>query len=166
MTASTIRQALAAGLRWLYDTPQPDGAILQHHGEGLYLPDANRSLAFIPAGWDGKVVIVVNVARAGWKPERNELTPAHMIGPTEIDEVTAMLADLGARVVHTWNGHPSDTGSLALERPAHPTLLAAVNRYRKGCPDHPEKSVFCKCGWYERGNKKVAVPVLTREVTG
>ncbi|GAA2107967.1 hypothetical protein [Streptomyces synnematoformans] len=148
---------LAAGLAWLYETEQPDDAILQHHGETLSRPDSNRWYGFCPAGWDGRVVISTHVGKVEWTGEGGGRRPANPLGPGELDAITAELAGLGAEVVSTWNGHPGTTGSLALARPAHPTLLAAVDRYRRGCPNHT--GPLCSwdgCPWYPTGNARVA----------
>lgn len=160
--AAKARDVLAAGLAWLYDTPQPDGAILQHHGASLP-PVGNRWFRFIPSGWGGRVVVVVDVAKVEWIDNGpNDLaTPANPLEPDELDWLTCELAVLGVEVVHTWNGHPAITGSLALARPAHPSLLAAVERYRAGCPEH--SGPLCSwggCPWYGDGNALVVMPAL------
>ena len=148
---------IAAGLRWLYETEQPDDAVLQHHG--LPLPAVeNRRFSFCPRGWAGHVVVVVEVAKVEWgrpyEPPRNPLAP------DELDALTAALANFGARVVSTWNGHPAVTGSLALARRANPTLRASVQRYFDQCPRH--RTVFCGsnfgCTWYRDGYARVVKP--------
>jgi len=146
---------LEAGLRWLYDTEQPAGAILQHHGASLP-GDGNRRFRFIPAGAQHRVVVIVDVADVQWEERGGRA--ANPLRPGELDELTGGLAALGAEVVETWNGYPGVTGSLALARPAHPTLLAALDRYHRGCPDHPSRSVFCDCGWYAAGNTLIVRP--------
>lgn len=160
------RATLAAGLRWLFDTEQPAGAVQQHHGVGLP-PVGNRRFGFCPAGGDSRAVVTVAVANVEWRLQRGEQVSANPIRPTELDDLTTELASLGAEVVHTWNGHPGTTGSLALARPAHPSLLAAVDRYRAGCPTHPghgsDKGVFCQCGWYAAGNDLVIQPDVNDE---
>lgn len=134
-----------SGLRWLYDTEQPATAILQHHGETLGSV-GNRHVRFCPIGYAGRVVIVINVTHVDigtrW-PARN---PLH---PDELDQLADLLSDLGETVSDRWNGHPGVTGSIALARPAHPNLRAAVERYHAGCPTH--HSVFCRCGWFRTG---------------
>lgn len=137
---------LAAGLRWLYETEQPDGAMVFHLGTVLGDSDGSRTYGFVPDGI-GRPVVVVKVARQEWKDEGSDRVLANPIGVDELIEVAAELSKLGAKVVHTWNGHPSPTGSLALDQLAHPSLLAAVEKYSAGCPVHPQRSVFCDCGW-------------------
>lgn len=149
---------ITAGLRWVYETEQPGDAVLQHHGLSLPVVE-NRRFSFCPTGWAEHVVIVVSVAKVElggpYEPPRNPLAPDELVA------VTAALADLGADVVKTWNGHPSITGSLALTRPAHPSLVAAVKRYHAGCPQH--RTVFCGskvgCSWYRDGYARIVQPI-------
>lgn len=141
---------LLSGLRWLYDTPQPDTAILHHHGQRL--PSVgNRHLDFTPVGWAGRVIIVLSVSHVDlgerW-PARNPLRT------DELDQLADLLDGMGETVVHRWNGNPHISGSIALARRAHPTLDAAVRRYHAGCPDHGG-SVFCRCSWYSTGYRTV-----------
>jgi hypothetical protein len=164
----TAEATLTAGLRWLFDTEQPEGAVLQHHG--VVLPGGDtRRFGFCPAGWAGRAIVTVDVVDVQWKFQRGHKVPANPLRPDELDDLTAQLAALGADVVNTWNGHPGITGSLALARPAHPSLLAAVNRYRAGCLTRPgpgsDTGVFCKCGWYAKGYALVIQPGLRRDCT-
>jgi hypothetical protein len=156
---------LRRGLRWLHETEQSDGSLLQHHGETVRA-QGNRKLTFIPTAWAGHPVIVVAVddLEYGPPPRRRCLNP---IATGELTAFTELLAVLGAEVVHTWNGHPHTSGSLALARPAHPSLAAAVKRYHAGCPEH--HAVFCRCGWYARGHQRLTrlrdIPVPADDLT-
>jgi hypothetical protein len=159
-----LRPTLAAGLCWLYDTEQPSDATIQHHGAGL--PSvANRRLRFCPQGWEGHPVVVIDVAHVEWDgpylPAKNPLAAG------ELDAVATLIAETASPVVGIWNGHPAITGSVALSRPAHPTLVGAVNRYRAGCPEH--STVFCTsegCTWYRAGHAKIIHPISPRPVQG
>lgn len=153
-----LRAALTLGLTWLHHTPQPNGAVISHHGMQLTEPDADRRLTFIPHGWNNHAVIVLAVLNPTHDPQRPYDPPTNPLAPDELDTTTHLLTTLGATVVHTWNGHPHTTGSLALAEPAHPTLTAAVARYHDGCPTHPEHHVFCHCGWYTTGNTLIVAP--------
>ena len=139
---------LLSGLRWVYDTPQPNTAILQHHGQSLHSV-GNRHLTFTPVGWTDHVVIVLNVTHV----EVGERRPTTPLRPGELDQLADLLDGMGETVVNRWNGHPGTSGSLALSRRAHPTLAAAVKRYHAGCPEH--RSVFCRCPWYGTGYSTV-----------
>lgn len=149
---------LAAGLRWLYKTKQPDGALLQHHGVMLE-GEGNRSFGFVPAGADGQPVVVLYVAEIEWRTDsEGDEVPANPLEPDELAHLAATLTGLGAEVTRTWNGHPACTGSVGLAKPAHPSLLAAGQLYKKGCPEHPKQGVFCGCGWWSQGSAKVVHP--------
>lgn len=149
------RQALQAGLAWLHTIPQPPTALINHQGLPLRTT-TNRTLRFVPAR--GRALVVIDVHTLTWKDNGEELTPTDHIGPTELNDLTTLLATLGAKVTSTWNGHPTITGTLALARHPHPTLTKAANRYRTGCPHHPERKTLCTCGWYEHGRAQLLHP--------
>lgn len=150
-----LHSTLEAGLTWLYDTPQPEDAILQHHGVALPAV-ANRQLKFCPQGWAGHPVVVIGVAHVQWddpyEPPKNPLAQG------ELQKLASMISR--SPIARTWNGHPGITGSIALTLPVHPSLRAAVDRYRAGCPEHD--SVFCTrthgCSWFREGNTKIVTP--------
>lgn len=142
---------LLIGLRWLFDTTQPDTALQQHHGQQIGSV-GNRTLRFIPSGWNGHAIVVVDVTHVDYgqphQPPRNPLAPG------ELAAFADLLDGMGEDVVATWNGHPAITGSLALARPAHPTLQAAVSRYTAGCQRHGGNRP-CPCDWYVRGHRHI-----------
>lgn len=156
---TTLSDVLDAGLGWLYDTVQPDDAHQQHHGITIGLPEANRYYGFCPDGFEHRPVVSVNVA----KPEyRDNLPPANPIAPGELFDLARELEARGFTVRTTWNGHPGITGSVGLVREAHPTLVAAVQRYHRGCTQHPDRSVFCDCEhWRAEGAHIVRPAPLT-----
>ncbi|MER7707174.1 hypothetical protein ABTX81_30275 [Kitasatospora sp. NPDC097605] len=147
---------LTAGLAWLYDTEQPDGAILQHHGAHLGT-HGNRRYSVTPTGAVDLPVLVVDIADPDFDFQRQ--APRNVLAPGELAVLAAALTRLGAEVRTTWNG-TGITGSVGLRRPAHPTLVAAVDRYRARCPTH--HSVFCgreqACTWYATGNALITRP--------
>ena len=51
---------------------------------------------------------------------------------------------MGEDVVASWIGRRGQVRSIALARPVHPTLRAAVDRYVAGCAEHPGQQ--CACG--------------------
>ncbi|MFE3657237.1 hypothetical protein [Streptomyces sp. NPDC059165] len=154
-TAHPADAVLTAGLCWLYETEQPADAHAQHHGEML-AADGNRTYSFVPVGARKLPVVVVDVARVEWIDNGpNELkTPANPLEPGELEALAAELERRGFPVDGTWNGHPGITGSVGLRRPAHPSQVAAVERYHRGCQDHPARSVFCDCEVWRAGFRR------------
>ena len=150
-----MKPFLKAGLAWLYETVQPPGAILQHHG--VSSPRAGgRSYGFVPVGAGSRPVVIIRVAQPRRHPDDGTLL--NPLSRVEVDAVAAEIAKLGYDVADVWNGAGHDTGSFGLSGPAHPSLVAAVDRYRAGCPEHPQQNVFCDCGWYQQGNALVVGP--------
>jgi hypothetical protein len=145
MTA--LAAILDTGLGWLYDTVQPDNAHQQHHGITLGLPATNRWYGFCPDGARHLPVVSVNVGKPEWIDNgfNRPMTLANPLGPDELPALAEELRRRGFEPYGTWNGHPADTGSVGLVREAHPTLVAAVQRYHRGCTAHPQRSVFCDC---------------------
>lgn len=154
-----VRTVLAAGMAWLFDTEQPEDSVIQHHGSSRSAGD--RIYGFCPAGWEGRPVVFVQVAEpryAGPPPDGEVANPLDV--PGELESLEALLRDLGHPVVERWNGAPgSTTASFALEGQAHPSLLAAVSRYRAGCPVHGNP--LCSqagCRWYRTGYALIVQP--------
>lgn len=151
---------LLIGLRWMFDTPQPDTALQHHHGQQISSV-GNRTLRFIPSGWNGHAIVVVEVTHVDYGQPRQP--PRNPLDPGELAAFIDLLDGMGEDVVATWNGSPATTGSLALARPAHPALQASVRRYSRGCPQHGGHQ-FCRCDWYDRGRRQlVSIQDLHRE---
>ena len=161
-TVTDFDTVLTAGLHWLYETEQPDDAWQEHHGLPLAVPTTNRRYAFIPANDWKRVVVVVDVAKIDWIDNGpNDLqTPANPLEPGELDALAAALRAHGCEVTSTWNGHPQTTGSVGLARTAHPSLLAAFDRYRAGCLAHPQRGLFCDCDAWRAGFNRIVRPEL------
>lgn len=152
---NTLAHILDTGLQWLYETVQPDDAHQQHHGITISHPEANRIYGFCPTGAMNLPVVFVDVA----KPEyRDHLPPANPLEPDELATLAAELERRGFAMRTTWNGHPGITGSVGLVRPAHPSLVAAVDRYRRGCTVHPQRSVFCDCEHWTAEGRRIVHP--------
>ena len=150
---------LDTGLGWLYDTVQPDDAHQQHHGIVLHLPTANRWYGFCPSGARNLPVVSVDVTKKEYRFDSDgDSIPANPLEPGELEALADELRHRGFDVDDTWNGHPGTTGSVGLARPAHPTLVAAVDRYRRGCTAHPRRSVFCACEQWTAGFRRVVQP--------
>lgn len=123
---------LLVGLRWMYDTAQPDGAVVSAGGQ--IVRSGRRTLRFRPQDWQGHAVIeIVGPAAAGDPSPRAEL-----------EAYVQALDDMGEEVVASWIGRRGQVRSIALARPVHPTLRAAVDRYVAGCSEHPGQQ--CACG--------------------
>lgn len=148
---------LRVGLAWFYDTEQPVGALIQHHGSRVIVGD--RTIKFIPSTRSGPAV-VISVTHPHFTDYRldNPLVPGEMAAWSE------RLSALGYPVIDSWNGDGFESGSLAIGVPVHDSLQAAERLYHAGCPAHLGKSVFCGCGWYQRGNRLMVMPDF-KEVT-
>jgi hypothetical protein len=157
---------LRAGLAWLLDTEQPDESIIIHHGVLLRVPgEPARSLSFAPQSLGsvgtpsyGRPVIALEARGARWDGERGVWHDG--LRPGELQQLADLVVRLGHPVADTWNGDGLDSGSIALGQYAHPSLIAAVDRYREGCPRH-FGSVFCDrdgCDWYRTGREKIIAP--------
>lgn len=159
---TTLAQILDTGLDWLFNTAQPDNAHTDHHGIVLGLPEANRRYGFCPAGYRSRTVVVVDVAKVEWIDNGpNQLqTPANPIEPGELAALAEELRTRGYEIGSMWNGHPGVTGSVGLVQEAHPTLVAAVDRYRRGCTVHPQRSVFCDCEHWTAEYARTVRPTL------
>ncbi|QYN17530.1 hypothetical protein [Amycolatopsis sp. DSM 110486] len=158
MTESSFLKALETGLSWLYRTEQPPGGVITHHG--IITGALNdRRYTFVPCGPKDLPLVIVNVVRREYD-ENGFLLSA--LDENELEELTAILRMMGSfygyPVVERWNGHPFETGTVQLGSPVHPTLLAAVNTYRAGCPAHPDAGVLCACGWYRDGYQRMTIP--------
>ncbi|MFF8412897.1 hypothetical protein [Streptomyces omiyaensis] len=154
--------ALKAGLQWLFDTEQPDTAVISHLG--MSVPGAgNRWYGLCPSGADDQVVISVNVARVTWTRNGDDRVPANPIAYGELEWLKGFLRHCGHTVTSTWNGYPGVNGSLALATAPHPTLTAAVARYRAGCPTHPEQDVFCRCEAWTQALTAAVRPTYSEE---
>ncbi|MGA5869295.1 hypothetical protein [Streptomyces cinereoruber] len=155
----TLNDALTLALHWLYETEQPDDAWMTHHGQWIPVT-GNRHLTVTPTGAENLPVIVVNVSQQTWTkgPDR-DMWPGNPVAPDELPRLAAELERRGYAVRSTWNGFPAHTGSVGLVRPAHPSQVAAVARYRAGCLEHPERSVFCECDAWRAGFRRAVGPM-------
>lgn len=162
-TATSTFDAMAAGLLWLYRTPQPENALLPWHGVSVHTP--TRWLSFIPEGVGDRVTITVQVAgiqptKVGTRGMVRDAAPDDRLDPDELDRIRETLERAGFTVGNVWPGSAGVVGSLTLTRPAHPTLVAAKDRYRAGCPDHDTRMSTCQngCTWRERGLANLRLP--------
>lgn len=164
-----LRPALAAGLEWLYETEQPPGAVLSHHGVDLRVPEANRRLSLVPSGYRSLPVVVVEVLEKTYEPRTGPQYPRLTNGLErgEIAQIVQVIESLGCTVDTIWNARPgSSSGSIGLLAPAGPSLRP-VQAYRRHCPTH--RTVFCghspergghNCSWYRDGRALVVEPTV------
>jgi hypothetical protein len=161
-----VVQAVKAGLDWLY-AEQPDNAAVTHHGVDLVA--GIRRLSFVPRSAHNLPVVAISVAKQQWHRDlaTGESELMNPLAEGELDELCGVAAGLGRRVDRTWNGQ-YESGSVGLADPAHPSLLAAVDRYRAGCQnsgpfgedgaEHQTGSVFCRCGWMRELSQRLVRP--------
>jgi len=142
---------LQAGLEWLYTTEQDDEeSIVSHHGINAPVVEGRRYM-FVPSGFHpvAAPVIVVTVADPQYTGPLFHQKLVNPLEPGEVAGLQAQMQEWGYEVHSRWNGE-HETGSVGLATPAHPSLLAALERQRKGCPDHP-KQILCRwdgCPWW------------------
>lgn len=153
-------ETLAAGLAWMFDTVQPDGALCHHLG--FTMAPGDRYIGFIP---DARFPIVTMSLAYPEYDGKGGLT-----NPLTKQDVTALVGHLtgtGRVFRELWNGRGTETVSIALAGHVHPTLLAAVERYRNGCREHGG-SVFCSrqqeppCSWFADGHRLLVKPSWPR----
>lgn len=158
MTATAL-DVLRAGLDWLYRTEQTDGqSVVSHHGINAPVIEGRR-YRFVPSGFQAAPVIVLGVAEPRYTGPPHNRQLANPLEPGELAGLQAQIEQWGHEVHSTWNGE-GETGSVGLATPAHPSLLAALDRERKGCPSHP-RQILCGwdgCPWYSTNIAKLQIP--------
>lgn len=151
-----VRAVLAAGLTWLFDTVQPDGAIVTHHGPNHAAGQRFR-LAFAPLK---APVVIVYVSDPRYEDKGASRALLNALTEDEMRGVASLLAELGRPPIDQWNGAGGESGSFRLVGPLHPSLDAACARYRADCPVH--NTVFCGqregCTWLKDGSGLVVEP--------
>lgn len=149
---------LGAGLAWLYEVEQPDDAVQQHHGESTaWAPE--RRITFVPRGWDGTPLVMLDASPERWDHSRKEPVLLNPLTHDEWSDLRRLLDLLGVAIGSEWNGPPGGSGSLALVQTCSRSLEATVTRYLRGCPTH--ESVFCYakgCDWFKAGRKRLVLP--------
>lgn len=167
---ATLERTVATGVRWLLRSRQPEGAILFHLGLDTWLEDLR--VGFCPSG--SRTPLVVSCERPTeayqWLDGAlgillNPLTPA------ECATVERGIRLGGATVADRWNSAAEAlprfvTGSWGLAEVPSAGVAQALAAYRAGCPEHPEKTVFCGCGWYQRGSALLRRPRFPSGRTG
>ena len=162
-TACRPDDLLAEGLRWLHDTPQPPTAVIDCRGAAARMASANRVIRFVPLGWAWKASIVVDVAHVHWGAGMGP--PLNPMPSSEIIALAAALHRCGANIDDIRCSTTALCATVALTRPAHCTLRAAVRRFMGGCPTHhsricarPNSRGGHHCSWYGDGQSGVIWP--------
>lgn len=120
------------GLRWLFDTEQPAGAVQCPAGDRLP-SQSGRGFRFIPSGPGGAAAVGIAVTTGISGDE---------IGGHELAEFIDLLEGMGEEVVAIDAIAERSFCTLTLARAAHPTLSRAVARYRAGHLLHANASPF------------------------
>ncbi|MGX9674126.1 hypothetical protein [Mycobacterium sp. HM-7] len=111
---------LLVGLRWLFDTEQPAGAVQCPAGDSLPSVDG-RAFRFIPVDRDGRAALGIAVTTG---------IAGDAIGGHEAADFIDLLEGMGEEVLAINSVAAGAFYVLTLARPAHPTLRSAVVRYR------------------------------------
>jgi len=156
----SIDVALAAGLRWLYATAQPVGAVVERRG--ALVTTAERLLRFVPVSATNNPLIVVDLLDVHWGLSAVG-PPLNSLPPDELPILATELAALG--IPSSAQHYHHITGTIVLDAHAHPSLVAAVRRYDRGCPRHgghvcgaPVRDGGKSCSWHADGHRRAIRP--------
>lgn len=155
-----VRQVLAAGLAWLFDTEQPPDALVRD-GRLSTLVDGVR-FTFV-AGENGRAVLVVAVAeprfeRTGASARFGAYRVTNPVNADLLAAIPRLLDELGHLVAQMWGSEQST--SYRLRGTVHPTLVDAVQRFEGGCPAHGRITEWSAagCGWLGHGTGQLVAP--------
>ena len=133
------------------------GALIQHHGVSTTMGGPRAGIYFrVCAGGSHGLPVLIFQFRQEYIGKSSKIREWSF---EEVAKLREMAAIIFGPARKCWNGAGCSSFSIGLTEFAHPNLLATVALYRKGCPDHPNRSVFCECGWFAKGNKKMRIPV-------
>jgi len=124
VAAAAHLPAVLIGLRWLYDTTQPFGAVVDPRAHQLHSVRGRRGLRFDPVGRNGAVTIEMVSSR--------HETRDNTLAAAEVAAFGDLIDGLGEDIVQTWIGRGAVVGGVELARPAHGSLLSAVTRFEHG----------------------------------
>jgi hypothetical protein len=146
-------------LEWL-DQPQPEGALLTHHGfflrEGL---SDEYGMQFYTLTEGGLAGIRFFRRHERWDQHPVPAVLLNSLTDQERAEFRA-LVDGHCRVNGHWGYGAWETVEMFRMPGEGPVQIRKA--YLKGCPDHPEKGVFCSCGWLKRGLALARLPQFAR----
>jgi hypothetical protein len=161
-TELKTQQSLDAGLHWLYATVQPTDALVERRGARLAVQD--RVFRFVPLTAAGTPLIVVDLATVQWSLCAAS-PPLNALPRYELPRLATELAKLN--IPTAAQHYHGLTGTIALDIPAHPSLLEAVARFDRGCPHHhrlvcdaPIRDGGHACTWRRRGHHAALWPTV------
>lgn len=154
MTSLPVRvDVLKRGLVWLYETRQRAGSAVDPHGVTLK-DDRGVGFRFVPEGPIDRPVVEVRAAH-----------PDKQFDHVFLNGVADLIEALDYKIaLYTHGLRGPAQGVFTLARPAQPSLLDAVRRYRAGCPFHggdtdPAHTVNGKtCTWYGNTQAMATLP--------
>ena len=159
---AAVTPTLWAGLVWLYMTEQPRDALAPSQGIGLPAV-ADRRFVFVPQvdGGGAAVIVHVTTVQRLEGPDR----PRDVLSAAELDDIAAALMANSTVRAHVKSAPGAPSGLIHLDTAAHPSLRAAVTRYRAGCPVHHlpacgyiHRSADSQCRWFGTGFARMVGP--------
>lgn len=164
-TTTGLEEALSASLRWIYETEQPEGALLSHRGWVHVL--GRDALVFSGVGLNGLPFITLRRVGPKYDHEFRVLNPLDV---ADLIQIPILLDRFGYPAVRYWDAAdpsepPGESGTFELAQLAHPTMVAAVERFDAGCLDHGG-DISCgsdtnhpTCMWWRDGYALAIKPV-------
>lgn len=151
----SLETCLAAGVRWLYATTQPAGALVDPRGARLIADGC--VVRFVPIGVSGLPLIVVDLLDRSC----GSATALNALPASGVSVIADELDQLG--MAATAQRYHAITGTVAFDIAAGRSLRAAVARLKRGCPNHhlqpcntdPGGQV---CAWRSAGHKAAIWP--------
>lgn len=162
-----IEALVQAAVAWL-GRPQPADCHMHHHGPNVGTTgptDDDLLLSISPRGFRRNLPVLV-VDRVGPRRPSPLEDIENPLTSEEMDLVRQAITAAGSTIADEWNGPPNITASFALTTTVHPDLLAAVDRYHAGCPNHPSKTVFCDCKAWRAEFRRAALPAVAVPTKG
>lgn len=154
-----LAATVAAALSWLYETEQPDGALVTTAGVELPIPGQDRTLRVTPRELTSHPTLTLSVY-----PGRQWACPA--AAEAEAEQLLAVTAELEPSADSPFAA--ASFVAVGLYRQAHPTLLHAVREYELDCPDHARpldrpgnrSCVRSLCAWWPTGRGLLVEPAV------
>ncbi len=157
----SLAPTVISGVRWLYGIEQPHAALVRP--DGLALPAvAGRRLFFVPdVGGKGPAIVVQTAGTDA----------GELLDSDELAGLVAVIRHCGGIECALDSPPRHPRASIRLAGSAHPSLLAAVTRYRRGCPVHRRPACghalgpAAPCQWYTQGFSRLILPAPPTPLT-